>query len=108
MLQERRAATSTDAAAGNPAEAIVALAKDYQPQGLAMVAISSNYIGTHPQDGPEKMAEDAKRYGGLPPATSCPILEPFAWLALMLRFVLCRAHACCGRTCHAHARRGRS
>lgn len=45
------------------ADAIVSLAKDYQPQGLAMVAISSNSIATHPQDGPEKMCEDAKQYG---------------------------------------------
>lgn len=45
-------------------EAIVEVAKQYQAKGLAVVAISSNSVVTHPQDGPEKMAEDAKQYGG--------------------------------------------
>ena len=31
------------------------LARDYAPQGLAVVAISSNSLRTHPQDGPERM-----------------------------------------------------
>ena len=39
------------------------LTADYQPKGVAMVAISSNSTATHPQDGPEKMSEDAKQYG---------------------------------------------
>ncbi|MQM03059.1 hypothetical protein Taro_035833 [Colocasia esculenta] len=39
---------------------IVKLANFYLPKGLAVVAISSNSVLTHPQDGPEFMAEDAK------------------------------------------------
>ncbi|KAK4340907.1 hypothetical protein RND71_039408 [Anisodus tanguticus] len=31
-------------------------------KGLAVVAISSNSVDTHPQDGPELMAEDAKLF----------------------------------------------
>ncbi|CAI0625486.1 unnamed protein product [Linum tenue] len=31
-------------------------------KGLAVVAISSNSLATHPQDGPESMAEDAKLF----------------------------------------------
>ena len=45
------------------AEGIVTLAKDYQPKGLAVVAISSNSVRTHPQDGPDQMAADAKQFG---------------------------------------------
>lgn len=44
-------------------EGIVTLAKDYQPKGLAVVAISSNSVRTHPQDGPDQMAADAKQLG---------------------------------------------
>ncbi|XP_024357173.1 uncharacterized protein [Physcomitrium patens] len=39
---------------------LVKLANSYQPRGLQIVAISSNSVVTHPQDGPEFMAEDAK------------------------------------------------
>ncbi|KAJ6816468.1 uncharacterized protein M6B38_416910 [Iris pallida] len=39
---------------------IVKLANFYMPKGLAVVAISSNSTITHPQDGPEFMAEEAK------------------------------------------------
>ncbi|XP_017240449.1 uncharacterized protein LOC108213189 isoform X2 [Daucus carota subsp. sativus] len=42
-------------------KAIVKLSKFYM-QGLAVVAISSNSIKTHPQDGPDFMAEDARHY----------------------------------------------
>ena len=42
---------------------IVKLAKDYQPQGVAIAAISSNSVKTHPQDGPDQMAADAKQLG---------------------------------------------
>ena len=31
--------------------------------GLAAVAISSNSVTTHPQDGPDRMVEDAKQFG---------------------------------------------
>ena len=43
--------------------AIVELAKEYQPLGVSFVAVSSNSVQTHPQDGPEQMAEDAKASG---------------------------------------------
>ena len=43
--------------------AIVELAKEYQEKGVAFLAISSNSIETHPQDGPDMMADDAKRHG---------------------------------------------
>ncbi|KAG5045704.1 hypothetical protein JHK86_015110 [Glycine max] len=34
-----------------------------EQKGLAVIAISSNSVATHPQDGPEFMAEDAKLFG---------------------------------------------
>lgn len=40
---------------------IVKLANDYLPKGVALIAISSNNIATHPQDSPEKMKEVAAR-----------------------------------------------
>lgn len=43
-----------DIAVGLRAEAIVQLTNEYQSQGVASVAISSNSILTHPQDGPEE------------------------------------------------------
>ncbi|KAK2390579.1 Thioredoxin superfamily protein [Trifolium repens] len=42
---------------------IVKLTKFYMKKELAAVAISSNSVATHPQDGPEFMAEDAKLFG---------------------------------------------
>ncbi|KAK9748822.1 hypothetical protein RND81_02G083000 [Saponaria officinalis] len=42
---------------------IVQLTNFYMKKGLAVVAISSNSVVTHPQDGPEFMAEEAKLYG---------------------------------------------
>lgn len=39
---------------------LVKLANDYQSKGISFVAISSNSIKTHPQDGPEYMKEHAK------------------------------------------------
>jgi thiol-disulfide isomerase/thioredoxin len=39
------------------------LAGDYQSQGLGIVAINSNDVGTYPQDGPEHMSELAKEQG---------------------------------------------
>ena len=44
-------------------EAISSLAKEYQEKGVAVAAISSSSIITHPQDAPDKMAEDATKYG---------------------------------------------
>jgi peroxiredoxin len=39
------------------------LAREWTAAGLASVAISSNDVGNHPQDGPELMAEFAARHG---------------------------------------------
>jgi len=39
------------------------LARDYQAKGVAIVGISANYAGTHPDDGPEKMADEARCAG---------------------------------------------
>ncbi|WCJ43411.1 Thioredoxin superfamily protein [Euphorbia peplus] len=41
---------------------IVKLTNFYAKKGLAVVAISSNSVATHPQDGPEFMAEEAKAF----------------------------------------------
>ncbi|KAB1220938.1 hypothetical protein CJ030_MR3G025371 [Morella rubra] len=41
---------------------IAKLTNFYMKKGLAVVAISSNSIATHPQDGPEFMAEEAKLF----------------------------------------------
>ncbi|KAG2437972.1 hypothetical protein HXX76_005587 [Chlamydomonas incerta] len=41
----------------------VEIANEYGKKGLKVVAISSNSTQTHPQDGPEKMKEDAIKYG---------------------------------------------
>ena len=38
-------------------------AKEYQEKGLAIVGISSNDVDEYPQDGPGKMAEEAKAAG---------------------------------------------
>ena len=38
-------------------------ARDYQKKGIAVVAISSNDVSTHPADAPENMTADALRYG---------------------------------------------
>ena len=39
-------------------EGLVALARDYRPRGLGMVAISSNDIAEYPEDAPGKMREE--------------------------------------------------
>ncbi|XP_042476060.1 uncharacterized protein LOC122057807 isoform X3 [Macadamia integrifolia] len=41
---------------------IVKLANFYMKKGLAVVAISSNSVVTHPEDGPEFMTEEAKLF----------------------------------------------
>lgn len=41
---------------------IVKLANDYIPRGLAIAAISSNSTVTFPEDGPDFMAEDARKF----------------------------------------------
>lgn len=42
-------------------DALVSLARDYTPQGVKIVGISSNSVETHPQDGPAAMKEDAEK-----------------------------------------------
>ncbi|UTA69768.1 thioredoxin family protein [Emticicia sp. 21SJ11W-3] len=44
-------------------EELVRLAKDYQPQGVAFVAISSNDVVSYPQDGPDRMKVFAEENG---------------------------------------------
>ncbi len=44
-------------------EAIAKFADEYQTQGLAVVGISSNDVGSHPDDSPEKMKEEATNAG---------------------------------------------
>jgi peroxiredoxin len=41
----------------------VDFAREYQAKGLVVLAISANYAGSHPQDGPEKMVEEARNAG---------------------------------------------
>jgi len=38
-------------------------AKEYQAKGLGIVGISSNDVGAYPQDGPDKMKDEAKSAG---------------------------------------------
>ena len=42
---------------------LAALVQEYQAKGLAAVGISSNDIGSHPEDGPEQMAKVAREIG---------------------------------------------
>ncbi|MFK8044741.1 MAG: thioredoxin family protein [Crocinitomicaceae bacterium] len=41
--------------------ALVKVANEYQAKGIQFIAISSNSVKTHPQDGPEYMAKQAKK-----------------------------------------------
>ncbi len=44
-------------------EELVRYAKEYLPKGVGIVAISSNDVEKYPDDSPEKMKEDAEKYG---------------------------------------------
>lgn len=44
-------------------EGMVKLAHDYQPRGVAFVAISSNDVAAYPSDAPDKMKEVAAEQG---------------------------------------------
>lgn len=44
-------------------QGLIDIGRYFQQVGVPFVAISSNDIVTHPQDGPERMAEEAQRYG---------------------------------------------
>ena len=45
------------------ADGLAQLAKEYQAQGVAVVGINSNDVEAHPDDAPEKMAEEARQRG---------------------------------------------
>jgi len=42
---------------------LVSLAKEYQAQGVSVIAINSNDVENYPEDSPEKMKEVAKQWG---------------------------------------------
>lgn len=44
-------------------EGLVQYAEEYMSKGVGIVAISSNDVKNYPEDGPDKMREDAKRLG---------------------------------------------
>jgi peroxiredoxin len=44
-------------------EHLAAFASEYQAKGLAVVGISSNDVSTHPDDGPDRMKEEAASAG---------------------------------------------
>ncbi|MDZ7754257.1 MAG: thioredoxin family protein [Gammaproteobacteria bacterium] len=44
-------------------DGLAAFGREYQEKGLGIVAISANDITTHPDDSPEKMAEEAAAAG---------------------------------------------
>lgn len=45
------------------ADGLAALAREYQQRGVAVVGISSNDVGSHPDDSPEKMRDEARSRG---------------------------------------------
>lgn len=45
------------------ADAFAEFARQYQPRGLAVVAINANDVENYPDDSPEKMAEEVERRG---------------------------------------------
>jgi len=44
-------------------EEFTKFAKDYQAKGLNVVAINANDVANYPDDSPEKMVEDVKKFG---------------------------------------------
>jgi len=44
-------------------DAFAAFALEYEPRGLAIVAINSNDLETYPQDGPDVMRQEAAEFG---------------------------------------------
>lgn len=44
-------------------EGLIHLANDYKDKGIGFVAISSNDVENYPQDGPDKMKEQARKLG---------------------------------------------
>lgn len=47
----------------NIKEGLVDFANSYEEEELGIIAISSNDVANYPDDRPEKMVEDAKKYG---------------------------------------------
>lgn len=45
------------------APGLAKLAADYQPRGVIVVGINSNFVDSFPEDSPAKMAEEVKRRG---------------------------------------------
>jgi peroxiredoxin len=43
--------------------ALADFAREYRPKGLAIVGISANDVKSHPEDSPEKMAQEVKTAG---------------------------------------------
>ncbi|HRX69940.1 MAG: thioredoxin family protein [Gammaproteobacteria bacterium] len=44
-------------------QGLIQFAQNYQPKGLAIVALSANDAANYPDDSPAKMAEEAKAFG---------------------------------------------
>lgn len=44
-------------------QGLVQFVRDYQPKGLAIVAINANDAANYPQDSPKRMAEEVKTFG---------------------------------------------
>ena len=44
-------------------ERLVQVIREYQDQGITVVAVNSNDYATYPDDSPERMAQDTKEYG---------------------------------------------
>jgi len=42
---------------------LASFAREYMERGLAIVAINSNDVSAYPEDSPERMAEEARRFG---------------------------------------------
>lgn len=45
------------------ADELARIGRDYQPKGVAVVAISANDVKSHPADGPEKMKQEKAKRG---------------------------------------------
>lgn len=44
-------------------EELVRITEDFQSNGVSIVAISSNDVGAYPEDSPEMMKEEARKFG---------------------------------------------
>lgn len=47
-------------------EGIIDVASEYGARGIGIAGISSNSVETHPQDGPDAMAKEARELGAQP------------------------------------------